>query len=102
MATLEQPTDGLARFASPCARVEKPWGYEHIYAVTPDYCGKLLFVRAGESLSMQLHRLKDETIYVHSGRARFEIGESAEQLEAAGGGPRGRFPLPPRGGHSGG
>ena len=95
MATLEQPTDGLARFASASARVEKPWGYEHIYAVTPDYCGKLLFVRAGEALSLQLHRLKDETIYVHSGRARFEIGESAEQLEAAEVGPEESFHIRP-------
>jgi mannose-6-phosphate isomerase-like protein (cupin superfamily) len=95
MATLEQKTEGLARFASPCARVEKPWGYEHIYAVTPDYCGKLLFVRAGEALSLQLHRLKDETIYVHSGRARFEIGESAGQLEAAEVGPEESFHIRP-------
>jgi mannose-6-phosphate isomerase-like protein (cupin superfamily) len=95
MATLENQTHGLARFAAATTRVEKPWGYEHIYAVTPDYCGKLLFVRAGESLSMQLHRRKDETIYVHSGRARFEIGESADQLEAAVVGPEDSFRIRP-------
>jgi mannose-6-phosphate isomerase len=83
MATLENTRAGLGRFASATSRVEKPWGYEHIYAVTPEYCGKLLFVRAGEALSLQLHRLKDETIHVHSGSARFEIGESAEELESA-------------------
>jgi mannose-6-phosphate isomerase len=80
METIDRPTEGLSRFAATTCRVEKPWGYEHIYAVTPDYCGKLLFVRAGEALSLQLHRRKDETIYVHSGRARFEIGESADEL----------------------
>jgi mannose-6-phosphate isomerase len=95
MATLENQTNGLARFAAATTRVEKPWGYEHIYAITPDYCGKLLFVRAGESLSMQLHRRKDETIYVHSGRARFEIGESADQLEAAVVGPEDSFRIRP-------
>jgi mannose-6-phosphate isomerase len=95
MATLENQTNGLARFAAATTRVEKPWGYEHIYAVTPDYCGKLLFVRAGESLSMQLHRRKDETIYVHSGRARFEIGESADQLESAVVGPEDSFRIRP-------
>jgi len=82
METLEHPTGGLARFTAATSRVDKPWGYEHIYAVTPDYCGKLLFVRAGEALSLQLHRVKDETIYVQSGRARFEIGESPDALES--------------------
>ncbi len=74
--------NGLSRFEAATSRVEKPWGYEHIYAVTPEYCGKLLFVRAGEALSMQLHRVKDETIYVHSGRVRFEIGDSADELHS--------------------
>ena len=41
MATLENTSrEGLARFASATSRVDKPWGYEHIYAVTPEYCGK--------------------------------------------------------------
>ena len=95
MATLENRTEGLARFAAPASHVEKPWGYEHIYAVTPEYCGKLLFVRAGEALSLQLHRQKDETIYVHSGRARFEIGESVDRLEAAEVGPEDSFHIRP-------
>lgn len=80
METIDRQNGGLARYAAPTSRVEKPWGFEQIYAVTPEYCGKLLFVRAGEALSLQLHRHKDETIYVHSGRARFEIGESEEEL----------------------
>jgi mannose-6-phosphate isomerase len=54
-------------------RVDKPWGYEVVYAVTDRYCGKVLFVREGEALSLQLHRVKDETIYLHSGRAEIEI-----------------------------
>jgi mannose-6-phosphate isomerase len=80
METLDRHASELARFEAATSRVDKPWGYEHIYAVTPEYCGKLLFVRAGEALSLQLHRRKDETIYVHSGRARFEIGASADEL----------------------
>src|SRR5215210_2467215 len=68
----------LDRFASRVKRVEKPWGYELIYAVTDEYCGKVLFVAAGHSLSLQLHNVKDETIYVQTGRARIEIGESLE------------------------
>ncbi len=66
--------ESLDDFASPVRRVEKPWGYELIYAVSEEYCGKVLFVRAGEALSLQLHARKDETIYVQSGRAQMEIG----------------------------
>jgi mannose-6-phosphate isomerase len=83
METLENQTGGLARFAAATSRVDKPWGYELIYAVTPEYCGKLLFVRTGEALSLQLHRCKEETIYVHSGRARFEIGDHPNGLESS-------------------
>jgi mannose-6-phosphate isomerase len=95
MATLDNRTQGLARFAAATSRVDKPWGYELIYAVTPEYCGKLLFVRAGEALSLQLHRRKDETIYVHSGRARFEIGESKDQLDSEVVGPEECFHIRP-------
>ena len=70
----------LERFESPVRKVEKPWGYELIWATTALYCGKLLFVRAGEELSLQFHREKDETIYVHEGRLEFEIGEEAGAL----------------------
>jgi len=38
-------------------------------------------VRAGEQLSLQFHRLKDETIYVQSGRAEFEIGDPGGPLD---------------------
>jgi mannose-6-phosphate isomerase len=71
--------DVLAEYARQVRRVDKPWGYELIYAVTERYCGKLLFVRAGEALSLQYHRKKDETIYVHEGRAELEIGRQGEE-----------------------
>ncbi len=56
-------------------RVDKPWGHELIWALTDVYCGKLLFVKAGHSLSLQLHREKDESWLVHAGRAKVELGE---------------------------
>ena len=65
----------LDRFAMPVERVEKPWGYEVIYAVTERYSGKILFIRKDEQLSLQFHRRKDEVIYVHSGRIELEVGE---------------------------
>jgi mannose-6-phosphate isomerase len=56
-------------------RVEKPWGWELIWALTDDYCGKLLFVRADHSLSLQYHEVKDESWYVQEGRAELLLGE---------------------------
>jgi mannose-6-phosphate isomerase-like protein (cupin superfamily) len=62
-------------------RVEKPWGHELIWARAERYSGKILFVRAGESLSLQYHRVKDESWYVLDGRASIEVGESEGRLE---------------------
>lgn len=55
-------------------RVDKPWGYEIVFALTESYCGKVLFVRAGQALSLQYHEIKDEAWYVQSGRASLELG----------------------------
>lgn len=49
-------------------RIDKPWGHELLWAKTDRYVGKLLFVRAGEALSLQYHERKDETILLLSGR----------------------------------
>ena len=72
--------ESLDRFAFDPRRVEKPWGYELIWAVTDLYVGKLLFVAAGHSLSLQFHREKDESWYVQSGRAKVELGEVGEAV----------------------
>ena len=85
----------LAEYAQQVRRVDKPWGYELIYAVTERYCGKLLFVRAGEALSLQYHRKKDETIYVHEGRAELEIGRQGEEPTPVLVGPGDSFRLRP-------
>ena len=61
-------------------RVEKPWGYELHWARTDRYVGKILHVRKGHALSLQYHERKEETVYVQSGRLRFEIG-AADALE---------------------
>lgn len=87
-------TDRVERHDFPVRRVEKPWGYEVIFAVTDRYCGKLLFVRAGEALSLQYHREKDETIYLQEGLAEVVICErDASVTEVV---PPGRaFRIPP-------
>ena len=66
--------DSLDPWAQEVSRVDKPWGYELIWAHTETYVGKVLFVRAGHSLSLQFHREKDESWYVQAGRAEVEVG----------------------------
>ena len=62
-------------------RVEKPWGWELVWAEAEEYLGKLLFVRAGESLSLQYHEVKDESWLVQEGHAQLELGEVGGELE---------------------
>jgi mannose-6-phosphate isomerase-like protein (cupin superfamily) len=69
----------LDRFASEVKRVEKPWGYEIVFAHTERYAGKLLFVRKDGVLSLQFHKAKDEVLYVHEGRVVFEIGDPGQE-----------------------
>ena len=47
--------------------VAKPWGREVIFAENERYAGKILYLEAGHSLSLQYHEKKDETIYVLEG-----------------------------------
>jgi mannose-6-phosphate isomerase len=56
-------------------RVEKPWGYELIWAETDRYVGKVLHVNAGQRLSLQYHVKKDETIHLWSGRLQLVVDE---------------------------
>ncbi len=85
----------LDRFSADVTRVEKPWGYEIIFAHTEHYVGKLLFVRAGEQLSLQFHKEKDETIYVHEGKIELEIGEPGGPLDTEIVGPGHSFRIKP-------
>lgn len=70
------------QWVEPVRRVEKPWGHEEWFAlVDGKYCGKAIHVRAGESLSLQYHVVKDETVAVQTGRLRFEVGADEAALE---------------------
>src|SRR5438874_1855928 len=55
-------------------RVDKPWGYEVIWAETARYVGKILHIRAEQRLSRQYHRVKEETLLVQQGEMDLEIG----------------------------
>lgn len=66
--------------SDPQSRVDKPWGHEVWWAQTDNYAGKLLVVKAGQRLSVQLHREKDETSYLLEGKVLVFQGPSADEL----------------------
>jgi quercetin dioxygenase-like cupin family protein len=53
--------------------VPKPWGHETIWAQTDTYVGKILHINAGQSLSVQYHNVKDETVYLLSGQLIYRV-----------------------------
>ena len=59
--------------AKPPYRVEKPWGYELVWARTDRYVGKILHIEPGQVLSLQYHNRKDETIHVLRGEILFRV-----------------------------
>ena len=61
--------------------VTKPWGHEVIFALTRDYVGKVLVIHAGHQLSLQFHKVKEETIYIYSGEMAFEIENDNGEME---------------------
>ncbi len=57
-------------------KIEKTWGWEHWFANTKDYCGKLLFVENEKWSSegrFHYHEIKDETFFVIQGRLILDI-----------------------------
>ena len=75
--------------------VDKPWGHELIWARTDRYVGKILHVRAGEALSLQYHRVKDETLMVLSGRLQLVYFAEGEPPRSRDLGPRETFHVTP-------
>jgi quercetin dioxygenase-like cupin family protein len=61
-------------------RVDKPWGHELIWAHTDQYVGKILLIETGRRLSLQRHELKDESIYVLSGRLLLTLEDDAGEV----------------------
>ena len=48
--------------------VPKDWGYEIWICNSEKYCGKKLFIRQGKFCSFHHHEIKDEVLYIESGR----------------------------------
>jgi mannose-6-phosphate isomerase len=55
--------------------INKPWGYEKIWAESPNYLGKVLVINPGQKLSRQYHNYKEETFMVLNGILSLEIGK---------------------------
>jgi mannose-6-phosphate isomerase len=62
-------------------RVEKPWGYEIIWAHTDQYVGKILHIEAGQALSVQYHEVKDETVYLLSGEMIYRVWDGETPMD---------------------
>lgn len=61
-------------------KINKPWGYELIWAKTNKYVGKILFINKGHKLSKQYHLKKDETILLKKGKMTLEINDSLKEI----------------------
>jgi len=61
-------------------RVEKPWGYELIWAETDNYVGKILHINKGHKLSRQFHNHKEETFLIQSGEMTLEVGRDENMI----------------------
>ncbi|MEO8273716.1 MAG: cupin domain-containing protein [Chloroflexota bacterium] len=62
-------------------RVDKPWGHEIVWAHAASYVGKLIVIDTGRRLSFQYHDVKDEWIYVVSGRLLLTLESADGTLE---------------------
>jgi quercetin dioxygenase-like cupin family protein len=60
-------------------RIPKPWGYELIFAHTDRYVGKILHIDKGQSLSLQFHEMKEETLYVVEGELTLTIEHEGDR-----------------------
>lgn len=61
--------------------VKKPWGWENRFAITDRYLGKVIHINAGEMLSLQYHRQKDETIFIVSGVMDLQLEDDAGAMQ---------------------
>jgi mannose-6-phosphate isomerase len=62
-------------------KVQKPWGWEHWFAHTDKYVGKIIFVKKGHRLSKQYHRFKHETVYSQKGTWVLEIAGRKRRMK---------------------
>ena len=54
--------------------VQKPWGSETWIVNNAKYCGKLLRINKDHKSSWHYHKIKDEVMYVHTGKVLIRYG----------------------------
>jgi quercetin dioxygenase-like cupin family protein len=59
----------------------KAWGSEDWIVNSDRYCGKILTLRQGWQCSLHHHPIKDETLYLMSGKVRFELDGRAIDMQ---------------------
>jgi len=59
--------------------VDKPWGHEEVWALTDYYAGKIIYINEGKRLSLQYHKVKQETIYVLEGTLELILDEQSRK-----------------------
>src|SRR3954451_3108194 len=76
----------LRRVMTPQARlngrpgVPQPWGWEMLWTLTPRYASKVLFIRRGHEIALQVHREKEESFLLRSGRLIFVVEDRGGDL----------------------
>jgi mannose-6-phosphate isomerase-like protein (cupin superfamily) len=80
---------------SPCARIDKPWGTEILWARREGYAAKLLRIEAGHRLSLQHHARKEETLLVLQGQVSALLEDDAGRMHSLELGPGEGMHVPP-------
>ena len=68
------------KHVSECNKVDKPWGYEVLWAKTDEYVAKLMYIENSCRMSLQYHQKKEETIYVMRGELIVWENENDEDM----------------------
>jgi mannose-6-phosphate isomerase-like protein (cupin superfamily) len=61
-------------------KIDKPWGYERHLEINENYVVKELFMKEGNSCSLQYHEKKHETFYLLKGKLKFYVGDNKDNL----------------------
>ena len=67
----------------PMKHVKKGWGWERWIVNNEEYCGKLLFFKAGKRCSWHHHILKDEVFYLQSGKMMIYFSDEDDITNAS-------------------
>ena len=62
--------------------IKKPWGQEEVIEINNRYMMKKLTMYSGHRCSTQYHNIKQETIYVLSGKLKISFGLKIDDLQS--------------------